>query len=154
MAALRSTSGIRDVSLMLFDRTFEITGVLRTLAGIVAFFGVLSAVLALQLERLHELAVLRSLGMSLAQLRTNLVVQTGLLGLAAAGAAIPIGALLAWLLVFVINRRAFGWSMEFELAAAPIGNGIVLALVAATLSGVSAAFAGRMRRGTIESVSL
>lgn len=147
---IRSTRAIQQISLLLFDRTFEVTSVLRGLAGIIAFFGVLSAILALQLERRREFQVLRSIGMSLGQLRGHVVVQTALLGLAAGIAAIPIGGVLAWMLVFVINRRSFGWTMSFLPTFPPIGYGLAVALGAALLAGMAAALIGmRSDRGVM-----
>jgi putative ABC transport system permease protein len=140
--SIRSTEAIQRISLLLFDRTFEVTSVLRALAGLVAFFGVLSAILALQLERAKEFAVLRSIGMSMHQLRVHILAETGLLGLAAGIIAVPLGCVLAWLLVFVINRRSFGWTMDLVVALEPIAYGIGLAIGAALLAGLVAAFAG------------
>ena len=57
----------------IFDRTFQITEVLRILAALVAFLGVLSALLSIELERAHELAVLRSLGFSPRELTMTLL---------------------------------------------------------------------------------
>jgi len=133
---IRSTEGIQRVSLAIFDRTFQITEVLRLLAALVAFLGVLSALLSIELERAHELAVLRSLGFSPRELTITLLTQTGLLGAAAGLAAIPIGTALAALLVHVINRRAFGWSMDFIVTPAPLAAGVALAIGAALLAGV------------------
>jgi putative ABC transport system permease protein len=133
---IRSTEGIRQVSLEIFDRTFQITEVLRLLAALVAFLGVLSALLSIELERAHELAVLRSLGFSPRELTATLIAQTGLLGAAAGLAAVPIGTGLAVLLVHVINRRAFGWSMDFVLTPAPLVSGFALAVGAALLAGI------------------
>ena len=65
---IRSNSALRAEALEVFDRTFRITGVLRLLAGLVAFIGVLSALLALELERGRELAVLRATGLTRGQL--------------------------------------------------------------------------------------
>ena len=97
----------------MFDRTFKVTEVLRVLAGVVAFLGILSALLAIELERARELSVLRTLGFTPGGLGATLLTQTGLLGLAAGLAAVPIGTALALLLVHVINRRSFGWTMDF-----------------------------------------
>jgi putative ABC transport system permease protein len=133
---IRSTEGIQRVSLEIFDRTFQITEVLRFLAALVAFLGVLSALLSIELERAHELAVLRSLGFAPRELMITLLAQTGLLGAAAGVAAMPIGVLLAVLLVHVINRRAFGWSMEFVATPGPLLAGLALAVGAALLAGV------------------
>jgi putative ABC transport system permease protein len=141
-ARVRSTAMIERLSLTIFDRTFEVTSVLRTLAGFVAFLGVLSAILALQLEREREFAVLRSIGMSLAELRLHIVAQTGLLGLAAGLIAIPLGCALAWMLVYVINRRSFGWSMDFIVSVPPVFYGVAIAIGAALLAGFYAALFG------------
>lgn len=139
---LRSTAAIKGLSLAIFDRTFEITDVLRVLAGLIAFLGILSAVLAIQLERARELAILRSIGMSARQIGQQIVTQTGLLGLAAGLIAVPIGCVLAALLVYVINRRSFGWSMELIVDVKPVLEGVALAVGAALLAGLYPALVG------------
>ncbi len=133
---IRSSSGIEQLSLEVFDRTFRITEVLRLLAAVVAFLGVLSALLAIELERSHELGVLRALGFSPRDLATNLLTQTGLLGLAAGLVAVPLGTCLAALLVHVINRRSFGWTMDFAPTLEPLAAGLALAIGAALLAGL------------------
>jgi putative ABC transport system permease protein len=135
-ARVRSSAGIEGLSLEVFDRTFKITEVLRVLAGVVAFLGVLSALLAIELERAHELGVLRALGFSPRGLAITLLTQTGLLGVAAGLIAMPLGAGLAALLVHVINRRSFGWSMNFVVTPEPLLAGLLLAVAAALLAGV------------------
>jgi putative ABC transport system permease protein len=135
-ARVRSSAGIQELSLQIFDRTFKITEVLRLLSGIVAFLGVLSALLAIELERGRELGVLRALGFSPRNLASSLLTQTGLLGAAAGLVAIPLGAGLAALLVHVINRRSFGWTMDLSLSAGPLMAGLGLAMGAALLAGV------------------
>jgi putative ABC transport system permease protein len=119
-----------------FDRTFKVTEVLRVLAGIVAFLGILSALLAIELERARELSVLRTLGFTPRGLGVTLLTQTGLLGLCAGLAAMPIGTALALLLVHVINRRSFGWTMDFVLTPAALASGVALAVAAALLAGL------------------
>jgi putative ABC transport system permease protein len=133
---VRSTESIERLSLAVFDRTFEITEVLRFLAGCVAFLGVLSAALALELERSREHAILRSVGWSPRELRALILTQTSMLGLAAGLAAIPLGAALAALLVYVINQRSFGWSMDLVITPAPLALGAGLAVTAAFLAGI------------------
>jgi putative ABC transport system permease protein len=124
------------VSLEIFDRTFQITEVLRVLAAIVAFLGVLSALLSIELERARELAILRALGFSPRELTVTLLAQTSLLGAAAGLAAVPIGVGLAALLVHVINRRSFGWTMDFVFAPGTLVAGLALAIGAALLAGI------------------
>jgi putative ABC transport system permease protein len=133
---IRSSRGIEQLSLVVFDRTFRITEVLRLLAAVVAFLGVLSALLAIELERSHELGVLRALGFAPRDLAISLLTQTGLLGLAAGLVAVPLGTGLAALLVHVINRRSFGWTMDFTPTLEPLAAGLVLAVGAALLAGV------------------
>ena len=133
---LRSNDFIRDRSLAIFDRTFRITEVLRVLAGIVAFLGLASAIMSIELERGRELAVLRALGLRPRQVGALTLAQTGLLGLAAGLFAIPLGIVMAVLLVFVINVRSFGWSMDLAVSPQPLVLGIVLAASAAVLAGI------------------
>ncbi len=124
-ARVRSSARLEELSLAVFDRTFKVTEVLRVLAGIVAFLGILSALLAIELERARELSVLRTLGFTPGGLGATLLTQTGLLGLAAGLAAMPIGTALALLLVHVINRRSFGWTMDFVLTPQALAVGRV-----------------------------
>jgi putative ABC transport system permease protein len=133
---IRSSSGIEELSLQVFDRTFRITEVLRLLAAVVAFLGVLSALLAIELDRAHEVGVLRALGFSPRDLAVSLLAQTGLLGVAAGLVAVPLGTGLAALLVHVINRRSFGWTMSFVPTWEPLAAGLALAIGAALLAGV------------------
>jgi len=147
-ARLRSSARIKELSLAVFDRTFKVTEVLRVLAGIVAFLGILSALLAIELERARELSVLRTLGFTPAGLGATLLTQTGLLGLAAGLAAMPIGTVLALLLVHVINRRSFGWTMDFVLTPQALVSGVSLAVIAALLAGIYPAWrASRIELG-------
>ena len=132
----RSNDFIRERSMAIFDRTFRITEVLRVLAGVVAFFGLASAVMSIELERGRELAVLRALGLRPRQVQALTLAQTGLLGLAAGLFAIPLGIAMAALLIEVINVRSFGWSMDLAIAAQPLALGVVLALSAALLAGI------------------
>lgn len=132
-----STHGeVLQASLAVFDRTFTITGVLRLLAVLVAFVGVLGALLAMGLERAREFAVLRAIGMTPPELSRLVALETGLLGLAAGLAALPTGVILARLLLEVINRRAFGWSLPFEVAPGLLVQTVVLAVIAALLAGI------------------
>jgi len=131
---------LRRASRAIFERTFTITRVLRWLAGLVAFCGILAALAALALERAHETAVLRALGFTPRQVRDHLLAQTGLLGLVSGLLALPVGVVLAGLLVFVINERAFGWSMELAVLPQTLAGGVLLALAAALLAGLAPAW--------------
>lgn len=134
--AVRSNAELRALSLEIFDRTFVITNVLRLLAVLVAFVGILSAFTALQLERAKEIAVLRATGFTPGQVLRMVTVQTVCMGAAAGLFAMPTGLVLAALLTHVINRRAFGWSMELWVSPEALLQGVVAALLAALLAGL------------------
>jgi putative ABC transport system permease protein len=131
-----SNARIRELSLEIFDRTFIITDVLYWLAVGVAFIGILGAMLALQLERGRELAVLRALGMTPAQLGSMITVQTAAIGLLSGIAAVPLGIMMAYVLIEVINRRAFGWQIDMSVAPNILLSAVVFAIGAALLAGV------------------
>ncbi|NOK57278.1 MAG: ABC transporter permease [Chloroflexi bacterium AL-W] len=144
VAQIRSNLSLRTESLIVFDRTFAITTVLQFLATIVAFVGVLAALMALQLERARELGVLRANGLTPRQLWGVVVSQTGLMGLTAGLLSIPVGIMLATVLVFVINKRSFGWTLFFQLDGALFLQALLVAIVAALLAGLYPAW--RMSR--------
>ena len=131
---------MREASIEVFDRTFAITAVLRLLATIVAFIGVLSALMALQLERARELAILRATGLTPRQLWQLVTAETGLMGFCAGLFAIPLGIGMALALILVINRRSFGWTLEISVEPMILVQGLLLALIAALLAGLYPAF--------------
>jgi putative ABC transport system permease protein len=133
---VRSNRALREASLEIFDRTFAITAVLRLLIVAVAFVGVLSALMALELERGRDNGVLRALGLTPGQLWGLVTAQTGLMGAVAGLLAVPVGIMLAAVLVFVINQRSFGWTMPIRIAPAILVQGVLLAVTAALLAGV------------------
>jgi putative ABC transport system permease protein len=139
-----SNTAIREESLRIFDRTFVITDVLYWLALGVAFIGILSAMLALQLERAREFATLRALGMTPAQVGGMITAQTGVIGLLSGLASVPLGVAMAWVLIKVINRRAFGWQIDMAVAPDILIVAVAFAIGAALLAGLYPAYlAGR-----------
>ncbi len=120
----------------IFDRTFAITAALRLLAILVAFVGVLSALLALQLERRQELATLVALGLTERGLWTLNLMETGLIGLIAGVCSIPVGLVLAAVLAYVINVRSFGWTIELQVDPWILAQAVLLGVVASLLAGV------------------
>jgi putative ABC transport system permease protein len=134
--SLSSNRAVKENALIVFDRTFTITAALRLLATLVAFIGVLSALMSLQLERTRELGTLRANGMSLPQLWGKTLLETGLMGLTAGLIALPIGWLLAYILIYFINLRSFGWSLQMQTDPAIFGMALLVALAAALLAGI------------------
>jgi putative ABC transport system permease protein len=133
---IRSNQEIRTLSMDIFDRTFVITNVLYWLAVVVAFVGMLSAMLAVQFENARELAILRAVGMTPGQLARLVTVQTGFIGLLSGLAAIPLGLVMAWVLIDVINRRAFGWQMDMTVSFEYLLTALAIAVGTAVLAGI------------------
>jgi putative ABC transport system permease protein len=134
--SVTSNRGLKANALEVFDRTFTITAALRLLATVVAFIGVLSAIMSLQLERTRELGTLRANGMSVLQLWGKTLLETALMGLTAGLMALPVGWALAYILVHFINLRSFGWSLQMHTNPGIFGVALAVALVAALLAGI------------------
>jgi putative ABC transport system permease protein len=133
---VRSDAVLRTESLRVFDRTFQITGILRGLAIVVAMIGILGSLMALQLERTRELGLLRAAGLTRAQLWKLVTAQTGLMGLISGLLALPVGAAMAAMMIYVVNRRSFGWTMPMEVDPVLLIQTVAVAIVAAVLAGV------------------
>jgi putative ABC transport system permease protein len=133
---VRSNRALRENSLRVFDRTFDVTRVLRLFALIVACFGVTGALMAVALERGRELATLRALGATPAQCVELTLLETGVLGGLAGLLAIPLGLIIAAVLIFVINQRSFGWTMPIVLDPRALLTAPLLGVAAGLLSGL------------------
>lgn len=141
---IRSNVGLRAGVLDVFERAFAITGALQLLATIVAFIGVLAALMALQLERARDLGTLRAVGMTQGQLWRLTMLETGLMGGTAGLWAMPCGLALSLVLIYVINVRSFGWTLQLQLVGWDFGQAFAVALAAALLAGLYPAY--RMSR--------
>jgi putative ABC transport system permease protein len=137
---VNSNARIRDLSLEIFDRTFVITDVLYWLAVGVAFIGIVGAMLALQLERAREFALLRALGMTPLQVGRLVTTQTAVIGLLSGLAAVPLGIVMAFVLIKVINRRAFGWQIDMATAPDILFSAVLFAVIASLLAGLYPAY--------------
>jgi putative ABC transport system permease protein len=125
-----SNANLRGEAIRIFDRTFAITYALEAVAIIVAVMGVAGALLALVIDRRRELGLLRFLGSSKNQIRKLIVVEAALLGLLANIAGVILGFAMSLVLIFVINKQSFGWTIRFHWP---------VAITLAALSGVYAA---------------
>jgi putative ABC transport system permease protein len=130
------SAALRRDALAVFDRTFAITTAMQLITTIVAFIGVLSSLLALQLEKEREIGILRALGLSLAEMRRLTLWETGLLGASAGLLALPAGYILAWILIFIINQRSFGWTLQMKVDPAPFAQAFLLSISASLLAAI------------------
>jgi putative ABC transport system permease protein len=141
---------LRRDALVIFDRTFAITAAMQLITMLVAFIGVLSSLLALQLEKAREMGILRALGLTVTEMRRLTLWETGLLGASAGVSALPTGYILAWILVHVINQRSFGWTLQMHVNPAPFVQAFFLAVGAALLAAVYPAWRlGRLQAAEV-----
>ncbi len=133
---VQPSAALRRDALIVFDRTFAITSAMQMLTTLVAFIGVLSSLLALQLEKAREMGVLRALGMTISEMRSLTLWETGLLGASAGLLSIPVGFILAWILVFIINQRSFGWTLQMLVQPGPFVQAFALSVGAALLAAI------------------
>ena len=105
-------------------------------AWVVAFIGVWSALMALQVERTRELATLRALGLTPGRLWGLTLLESGLMGGAAGLLSLPTGVLLAAILTEVINVRSFGWTMRLELDPWLLAQALAVSVLASLLAAV------------------
>jgi putative ABC transport system permease protein len=140
-----TNAAIRREVMNIFDQTFLITYALLGVAIVVAVLGIINTLSALILERTRELALLRVAGMSLRELRTMLLLESALLGVAATLTGVVMGYALSWILINVINKQSFGWTIEFHTPAALIAASLAITFTASVLAGlVPARLAGRI----------
>ena len=143
---IRSNAELKAAALEVFERSFAITSVVHALSIAVAFIGVLSALMAIQMERSTEFGTLRAIGFTPKQVWLLFTSQTGLMGLAAGLLALPLGLIQGAVLIFVVNRRSFGWSMDMEIYPLVLLQAVAIAVAAALLASVYPSF--RMSRSS------
>jgi putative ABC transport system permease protein len=133
---IRSNADVRELSMSIFERTFVITRVLYWLTAGVAALSLVSALVAWQLERSRELALLRALGLTPRGVAVLIEAQTGFIGVVALLTALPAGVLTALMLIDVVNRRAFGWQIDLHVHSQAFAAAVCVALSAALAAGL------------------
>jgi len=133
---IRPNQAIRQETLDIFERTFTITASLQIMTTFVAFIGILSALMTLQIDKKRQLGVLRALGLTGRQLWTLVMLETGLMGTVAGLTALPTGYVLSLILIYIINQRSFGWTLQMSLSINPFIQAVLLAIAASLLAGI------------------
>jgi putative ABC transport system permease protein len=133
---IRSNADVRELSMSIFERTFVITRVLYWLTAGVAALSLVSALVAWELERARELALLRSLGVTPRGIALVIQAQTLFIGAAALLTALPAGVLTALMLIDVVNRRAFGWQIDLHVHPDAFAAAAGVAFAAALAAGL------------------
>jgi putative ABC transport system permease protein len=133
---LASNKDLRTEAIRIFDRTFAITYALEAVAVIVAVMGVAGALLALVIDRRRELGLLRFLGAAAGQVRKQILVEAGLLGLLANFAGLAQGFALSLVLIYVINKQSFGWTIRFHWPVTIVLGALSVVYAATVLAGL------------------
>jgi putative ABC transport system permease protein len=131
-----SDRDLRSEAIRIFDRTFAITYALEAVAVLVAVIGMAGALLALAIDRRRELGLLRFLGASSGQLRKLILAEAGLLGLLANLVGFVLGYFLSLILVFVINKQSFGWTIRFHWPVEVLLGALTVVYLATVISGL------------------
>jgi putative ABC transport system permease protein len=133
---INSNSKLKSNAIKVFDRTFAITYALEGVAVVVAVMGVAGALLALVIDRRREFGLLRFVGASTRQIGKLILIEAGLLGLFANIAGLVLGFVLSLLLIFVINKQSFGWTIQFHWPVTVLAGALSIVYAATILAGL------------------
>ena len=142
---------IRAISLQIFDRTFLITYLMEAVAVVIGLFGIATTFAALAATRQGEFGMLRHLGFTRAEIGRLIATEGALTAGLGVIAGLAGGAAIAWVLIEIINRQSFHWSMEL---AVPWGGLAIFAVSLVLLAALVARLAGRhaMRQSAVLAV--
>ena len=131
---------MRIVSMSIFDRTFALTYALEIVAVLIGLFGVSVSFSAQVLARRREFGVLRHLGMTRREIGMMLACEGALVSALGAGFGMALGWLLSLILVHVINRQSFHWSIDMHIPWLAL---VALAGLLVAAASATAAWSGR-----------
>lgn len=131
-----SNREIRQQGIRVFDQTFEITYALEAISVLVAVGGIAGALVSIVIDRRREFAVLRFLGATARQIRGLILVEAGLIGILASGIGLTLGVVLSLVLVYVINKQSFGWTIRFHWPVAVLLVSLAIVYIATVLAGL------------------
>lgn len=134
--ALINQEDLKAFSIQVFERTFAVTGALNVLTLSVAGLAIFISLLTLATMRLPQLAPVWALGLTRRDLSKLELVRALCLASLTALLSVPVGLLLAWVLLAIVNVEAFGWRLPmylFPMAYVRLAGLAVLAAVLAAL---------------------
>ena len=147
--AIYSNASLRQRIFEIFDQTFAVTYVLRTISVIVAVLGVSLTLTTLVTEREREIGIMRAIGSSSGQVRRAFLAESALIGLLASLVGLAAGACLAMVLTWVINLAFFGWTVQLRYPWDLLAWTPVWIIAAAAIAGLlPAARAARIQPAT------
>jgi putative ABC transport system permease protein len=131
-----SNREIRHQAIRVFDQTFAITYAVEAISILVAIGGISGALISIVMDRRREFGVLRYLGGTSGQIRKMILVEAGLIGILANVMGLALGYVLSLVLVYVINRQSFGWTIQFHWPVAVLIGSLSVVYVATVLAGL------------------
>jgi putative ABC transport system permease protein len=130
-----SGQDLRDKAMITFRQTFRIFFALEIIAMIVALLGITNSLLISIMNRRREIAVLRSIGALKGQIRQMIVIEAGLMGFIGNILGILAGIFISLIMVFVITKQSFGWSIQYRFHVPYLLLSVVPVLVTSFLAG-------------------
>jgi putative ABC transport system permease protein len=127
---------IRTEVMRIFDQTFLITYALLVVSLAVAVLGIINTLSALILERSREIALLRVLGTSREQIRLMILLESAILGIVSTTVGLISGYVLSYILIFVINKQSFGWTIQFDPPLALVAGSLAITFAATVIAGL------------------
>ncbi|KAA6464666.1 FtsX-like permease family protein [Acidobacteria bacterium AB60] len=134
-----SNAVLRREGIRVFDQTFAITYALEAISILVAIGGIAGALLSIVMDRRREFGILRFLGGTGSQIRKLTLVEAGLIGLLANATGLALGFVLSLVLIYVINKQSFGWTIQFHWPVTVLLSSLSLVYVATVLAGIAPA---------------
>jgi putative ABC transport system permease protein len=125
---------LKERSLAAFDRAFAITYALEAIAVAIGLAGVAFAFASQALARRAEFGVLRHVGCSRRELAQLLAGEGALLGTLGALYGLLVGSVLSLVLVYVVNRQSFHWSLDFVVPAGQLTLAAAALVLAAAVT--------------------
>lgn len=147
---LADQATMKAESQRIFNRTFAVTAALNAFTLGVAGVALLTSLLTLGNARLPQLAPLWAIGLTRRQLAGIELLKTMMLALLTAILALPLGLAVAWCLIAVVNVKAFGWRLPFEVFPAQL----VMLLCIAMLAALGATLLPMLRLSRIQAATL
>ncbi len=130
-----SNKELRAHILEIFDRTFRLTYGLEIVTVIVGLLGIINTLLTTVVERQREFATFRAIGGSRRQVQGLVVRESLCLGLLGLCLGVLSGILLATLLISVINKQSFGWTIYMAVPFKTILEAVLVAGITGLLAG-------------------
>jgi putative ABC transport system permease protein len=131
-----SNGEIRQQAIRVFDQTFAITYAVEAISILVAIGGIAGALISIVMDRRREFGVLRYLGGTSAQIRKLILFEAGLIGILANVLGLALGYVLSLVLVYVINKQSFGWTIQFHWPVAVLLGSLTVVYIATVLAGL------------------